>query len=153
MKSVLKSLGFVPLLSWNVHAYASGDNFLDKLTDIEADILYGEAAMAELPAEALALIENSSTFAEGESIIVFDEDQGMWQEKQITNAGLGHSLLQVACVLGGIIAVVSVGANVISGSAVMFIAGKVGAAGIVGAFVGWGMVIITSSAGVTACLS
>ena len=85
MKYTLKSLCFMLLLSWNVHVYASGNNFLDKLTDIEADILYGEE-VAELPAEALALMAESSTFAEGKSILVFDEEAGHWAEISIYQA-------------------------------------------------------------------
>ena len=86
MKFALKSLFFMLLLSWNVYAYASGDNFFDKITDIEADILYGEETLAELSSEALALMAESSTFAEGESILVFDKDAGQWEEISIYQA-------------------------------------------------------------------
>ena len=147
MKFVLKSFCFMLLLSWNVHAYASGDNFFDKITDIEADILYGEAALAELPAEALVLMEDSSTFADGESIIVFDEAQGIWQEKQVVNAGLGHSLHQVACVLGGFIGPFGF---VVFGSVLSAISSK--PALLAAVLVGGGMALINSASGVIYCL-
>ena len=89
MKLLLVSLFFWLLMSGYWQAYGSDPNFLDfldKISVTEAEILYGDKTLAELPPEALDIVANSAPFAVGETIVVFNQDQGHWEELSIHQA-------------------------------------------------------------------
>ena len=76
-------------MGWNLHAYGSDNNFLDfldKISAAEAEILYGDKTIAELSPEALDVVASSASFAAGETIVVFNQDQGHWEEISIQQA-------------------------------------------------------------------
>lgn len=75
------------------------------MTNVE--ILYGEDALAELPDEALVIMQQSPAFMGGQSIIALDEDQGVWQEKAIVHADaelLPGIVITALCLTGAIMA-------------------------------------------------
>ena len=94
-------LVFFAILSSSVNVYAADDHFLDQVSAAEIDVahsVYSAADLAELPAEARLIIEESPEFFSGGSIIVFNEDLGVWEEKIIQQAGLGMNI----CVFGSV---------------------------------------------------
>ena len=104
-KEVLVKLSLISLFFWslfisNINAYAVDANFLDKISAAEVDNI-SATDLAELPAEAQLIMAESAEFASGESIIVYNEDRGVWEEKIIQQAGVAAALKNV-CVLGAV---------------------------------------------------